>query len=523
MVEPKEIIATINPNLYNKKPQNQEEKDKLEKVKELAKKGKFIEATKEANPQSLVVSGDFNGGYSQEDEGFKLDLKGIDSSQKITYETYAESLEPIYFYLLDLMDEFGLKPAKIIDNFTSSPGSAHFSEMGQKKTIMQQQASKLLGDINTVVRSILNLVYDLKEFKIRLEAYENLKDKDKKNLAILSLKQIWMDKVDVNKGNSSIKAMAFGQSAFVTLIDAFLKANTIEEVDNLDLNDRVIRIVKERLIEFDIWMKESEGELRKRYEIEKNYLRSQVSSLQLYTRWAKPYLQSAKELEQGDSKNPGLVKAFNRTILQLTLMGKRKFDPIDSGRSGALPNFFSNRDLIDRLKKKGDLRDYTACVLVDFVFRAVPQQGAFIGRVEITFSAYALNNEELKQFDKLMNEDDLDSGLKLIQGITDDSLGELKKDIDYFLEEKSEEQKKKEAKENSNDVNPFLALIGYYDWKKEDKKEESKDKKKEEFKPIREDNYYEEYLRSAAAADAVNTLFTLFDVYKKSHGMASYS
>ena len=184
MVEPKEIIATINPNLYNKKPQNQEEKDKLEKVKELAKKGKFIEATKEANPQSLVVSGDFNGGYSQEDEGFKLDLKGIDSSQKITYETYAESLEPIYFYLLDLMDEFGLKPAKIIDNFTSSPGSAHFSEIGQKKTIMQQQASKLLGDINTVVRSILNLVYDLKEFKIRLEAYENLKDKDKKNLAI---------------------------------------------------------------------------------------------------------------------------------------------------------------------------------------------------------------------------------------------------------------------------------------------------------------------------------------------------
>lgn len=530
MADPKDILAVINPDLYSKKPETQEDLDKLKEVKELTEKGKFLEAMKKSlSAKSLSVSGDFNGGYSLEDEGFKLDLGGVESSQKITYETYAESLEPIYFYLLDLMDEFNLKPKKIVDNFTSSPGSSHFSEMGQKKTIMQQQASKLLGDINTVVRSILNLVYDLKEFKIRLEAYEHLKDKEKKDLAILSLKQVWMDKVDVNKGNSSIKAMAFGQSGFITLIDAFLSARSIKDIDEgkLDLNERVKRIVKERLIEFEIWLKESEGELRKRYEIEKNYLRSQVNSLQLYSRWAKPYLQAANELEQGDVKNPGLVKAFNRTILQLTLMGTRKFDPIDAGRAGTLPNFFANRDLIERLKKKGDLRDYTACVLVDFLFRAVPQQGAFIGRVDITFNAYALNAEEMKQFDKLLNEDDLNAGLKLIQGITDDSLGLLKNDIDFFLNEKTEEQKKKEEKENSNDINPFLAIIGYYDWKKtdkkDDKKDSSKDKKKDEFKEIRGDNYYEAYLRKSAAADAVNTMITLFDVYKKSHQMASYT
>jgi hypothetical protein len=55
-----------------------------------------------------------------------------------------------------------------------------------------------------------------------------LKDKEKKNMALLSLKQIWMDKVDMNKGNSSIKAMAFGQSAFITLMDAFLSVNSAE-------------------------------------------------------------------------------------------------------------------------------------------------------------------------------------------------------------------------------------------------------------------------------------------------------
>ncbi len=523
MVEPKQILAAINPALYNKKPTSPAEKEKLELVKSLAKEGKILEAAGNTNPKSLSVSGDFNGGYSIDSEGFELNEKegDVDSSQKLTYETYAESLEPIYFYLLDLMDEMNLKPKKLIDNFASAPGSAHFSEMGQKKTIMQQQASKLLGDINTVVRSILNLVYDLKEFRIRLDSYEMLKDKEKKNMALLSLKQIWMDKVDMNKGNSSIKAMAFGQSAFITLMDAFLSVNSAEDVKKLDLNDRVKRIVLERLAEFNIWVSESEGELRKRYEIEKNYLKSQVNSLQLYTRWAKPYLKYANELEQADSSNPGLVKVFNRTILQLTLLGTRKVDAVSLGRDNTIPSFFTDRDLVERLQKKGDLRDYTACVLVEFTFRAVPQQNAFIGRVDINFSAYALNNEEMKLFEKTLKDDDLDSGLKLIQGITDDSLGQLKGDIDYFLNEKSEEEKKKEEK-NENDINPFLALFGYYNEKSE-KKEKSKEKKKEEFKFPRGDNYYEKYMRSVAAADAVNTLFTLFDVYKKAHGMASYS
>jgi hypothetical protein len=217
MADFKQILAAINPGLYNKAPTSPAEKAKLDKVISLGKEGKIIEAAGNTNPKCISVTGDFNAGFSMDLSGFKFNSKegDTDASQKLTYETYAESLEPVYFYLLDLMEEMGLKPKKLVDNFTSAPGSAHFSEMGQKKTIMQQQASKLLGDINTVVRSILNLVYDLKEFRIRLESYEMLKNKEKKNMALLSLKQIWMDKVDVNKGNSSIKAMAFGQSAFI--------------------------------------------------------------------------------------------------------------------------------------------------------------------------------------------------------------------------------------------------------------------------------------------------------------------
>ena len=66
----------------------------------------------------------------------------------LIYDSAAEGLEPIYFFILDLMGDMGLKSEKLIDNFISSPGSGHFAELGQRATIMQQQGSKMLGDID---------------------------------------------------------------------------------------------------------------------------------------------------------------------------------------------------------------------------------------------------------------------------------------------------------------------------------------------------------------------------------------
>ena len=59
----------------------------------------------------------------------------------IDYDTTAETVEAIYFFILDLMNDFGLNVEKLVDNFTSTPGSQHFSEMGMKATRMQEEAS----------------------------------------------------------------------------------------------------------------------------------------------------------------------------------------------------------------------------------------------------------------------------------------------------------------------------------------------------------------------------------------------
>jgi hypothetical protein len=358
----------------------------------------------------------------------------------------------------------------------------------------------------------------LRDFQTRLQHYDSLKTKDarEKDAAVLALKQIWMDKVDMQKGNSSIKAMALGQAGYQTLIDAFLFAKSPEDIDKMDLNDRVKRILKPRIYEFNIWVERSEKELRKRYEIEISYLRSQVNSLKIYSRWVKPYLKASQQLEMKESgREPGLVNMFNTLRLELTLLGKSKTKIKESALAGKLPKEFANEKMLKSIK-----RDFYSCVVVDFTFRAIPRQGTYVGKSTMTFKAYALNSDELKKIDEELEKSDWGDMLKLIEGATTESLEQLKEDIDQFLKEKPSEEKK--IKDQSN---PFRALIGGYN-RKEEKKEGKEEKDKEEKKEtiVRKDSWIEkEHIRKITAEDAKDKAFTLFDVYKKVHGMPSYT
>ena len=441
------------------------------------------------------------------------------SKHELVYDSSSETLEPVYLFILDLMNDLGLQTEKFMDNFSSSPGSGHFAELGQRATAMQQQGSKILADINAVLRSVLNIIYDLKEFRIRLSSYDALKS-EKKEAAILALKQLWMDKVDINKGNSSIKAMALGQAGFQTLIDAFLFVKDLKEVDSVDLNDRVKRILRARVLEFNDWLAHSEGELRKRYNLEKTYLSSQVNSLKLYARWAKPYLKAAQELEMKDTggREPALVKAFNTIVLELTLLGKKKIDVHEEVLSGNFPKE------IERLKTK----NYYSCVLVDFRFRGIPQRVSqqshyvFGGRADVSFKSYVLNEDELKKLNEEIDASDVGDVLRLIEGSTGESMAQLQEEINFFLEEKEDEQERKKSEDDSN---PFTALIGGYESKpaSPETAEKKAEAKKEKVK-IKPENYAEkEIIRKLASKNAEDITFRVFDTYKKAHGMPSYT
>ncbi|MBU0893970.1 MAG: hypothetical protein KKF48_01700 [Nanoarchaeota archaeon] len=443
------------------------------------------------------------------------------SEHHLGYNSSSETLEPLYFFILDLMNDFGLAPEKYIDNFTSTPGSGHFQELGLRATSMQQQASNTLATVNTILKSILNITYDLRDFKIRLEHYDYLKSKKKETqeASVLALKQIWLDKVDIVKGNSSIKAMALGQAGFQTLLDAFLIVKNQKDIDKIDLNDRIKRILRPRIMEFESWLNQSEQELRRRYALERAYLKSQVNSLKLYSRWAKPYLKAASQLEMKESgREPALVKIFNTMLLELTLLGKSKLKIRDSALEGDLPQDFSKESFLKTIK-----RNYYTCILVDFTFRGIPsrlpsQQSHYVfgGKADVMFRAYSLNDDEIKKINQEMNDSDLGDVLKLIEGSTTESLEQLQEEINYFLEEQEQINKPEKSSDTSN---PFLALIGHYD--KPEKKEKLKESKEI---IVKKDDWTEsELLRPLAAKKAEKIAFDLFDIYKKAHGMASFT
>src|SRR3989344_9118193 len=120
------------------------------------------------------------------------------------------------------------------EEYEASASSGYFGEMGQRTSLMQQKAMEYLGAINNVIKSVLNLIYDLKEFEIRLGPYNKLSSKEEsgenKRAALHSLKGIWMDQVDARKGRGSINLIV-QDLQFVTLRDAFFYAKDAKQIN----------------------------------------------------------------------------------------------------------------------------------------------------------------------------------------------------------------------------------------------------------------------------------------------------
>ena len=506
VVDVKNLIAAINPDAYCDNVPDALGKKLSDKVKKVVKEQGYLKGAEINYLDMLYIKGTKSA----------FDLEGLKypiEQHTLVYDAFSQSLEPIYFWILDYVNnEYG-SSEKLIDNFISSVGGGHFAELQGRATRMQEEAMKIFGTANTVIRSVMNIIYDLKEFKLRLAQYDDYHSKDerKNNAALYSLKQIWMDSVDIKRGNTAIKAMAQNFD-FVTLIDAFMTANSLRDVDKLDLNERVKRILQQRVAEFERWLPESEKELRKRFEIEKTYLKSQINSARLYARWAKPYLKAARMLEQTAAYNANVVNAFNTAVFELAILAKGEYDPKGDIASGELPKSLGN----------AKLRKYVPITVIEFIFRSIPerfdQKGGygFRGKVDVKFTSFALNEDELQVLKEKVEEDDFGDVYEMIAGATEKSLGELKDDIDEFLGQgevavKGLREGKKEAE--SEDVNPFSSLFEFT------KREE---KKKDLTKGIPKDNYYENVLRSQAIITARIACRRLYDDFKKAHGMPAF-
>ncbi|MBI2148807.1 hypothetical protein HYU23_03940 [Candidatus Woesearchaeota archaeon] len=445
-----------------------------------------------------------------------LILKKPIANYNLIYDSLSEGLEPIYFWTLDTMRDsppagIGLEVWKGTEEFEASVTSGYFGEIGQRSTLMQQKAMEYLGTINNIIKSVLNLIYDLKEFEIKLKPYDELKDsslsEEKKRSALYALKGIWMDQVDSRKGRGSIN-MLVQDLQFVTLRDAFFYIEKPEDIESkkVDLNDRVKRILKIKLEEFNIWKEYSEKEIRKRYEIEKTYLKSQYGTIKLYTSWLKPYLIAAQKLKMRNMSgkgliNPNIINAFSNMEIEIKLYGRKEIKPEDVHQSF--------RDIIIDTK-------YYAITEIIMKFRSVPsalsgqggRQYIHSGRTDLIFNGYAVDNIELEAIEAMELYEDLD----LIESFINISLEQLEKEIIEYTKEPVKEESVKKPKSKTVIENPFKGLFeGFLEIYKPISETFVKKKKGHEI-------VYEE-LASITKKKTESQTYLMYNLYKRTHGM----
>lgn len=448
---------------------------------------------------------------------------------ELTYDSLSDGLEPIYFWILDFMRDsppggLGLKVSKGAEEFEASTGSAYFGEIGQRATLMQKQAAEYLGAINQVIKSIINLIYDLKEFEMRIKSYDDLKDPSEeiKKAASYSLKGIWMDQVDIKKGKGSINMLAQDLN-FVTIRDAFfyldettlygieedkeIEKQLAKKIDEFDLNDRVKNILKRKVHEYLAWKKLSEREIKNRYNIEKAYLRSQVGTLKLYASWVKPYLLAAQKLKMHEFKKADIVQAFSNMEMRLNLIGKQELTP-----EKVHPSFVKYK-----INKK-----YYIVISVDMDFRSVPSalesRGSrhylHGGRTDMKFKAYVFDEDDIKALDALELYEDMD----LIEQYVDVSLKTIQDEVDYFLETgKAKETKKESAKKPQKFFegfeNPFKGVFSGFS--------DVISPLKDVFKTTPSGDVIASQVKEAAEKEAKAHCYVIYNIYKKTHGMLS--
>jgi len=361
----------------------------------------------------------------------------------LVYDSFGEGLEPAYYWVLDfLREDLGYNVEKIYDQFAAAEASGYFGELGARRTAMEKRAMEVMQTLGVIVKSILQLLWDLREFELRIDHYDKLKSKKKEEAEAAdgALKAIWLTEVDIKKGRGSVNLLT-QDLHFVTLRDAFMVAKSIADIPKMDLNERVKRILKYKIKEYQDWLKRSEAELRKRFQVEKSWLKSQVNAMKLYTKWARPYLLATKKLFPAERLETGMeeiVTAFDVMRIDLIVFGQKPIEAIPR-KGGRAPKKVEIPNEGDKLY---------AALEVEFRFRTTPSgepsKGHYTqrGKVDMHFRPYALTGEEIKKI-KTLEEDEV---LQFLEGMTTESLHAMRDDLAKYVEEPTLDEIKEKLK-----------------------------------------------------------------------------
>ena len=205
-----------------------------------------------------------------------------------------------------------------------------------------------------------------------------------------------------------------------------------------------------------------------------------------------------------DMSSANIVTVFNNMEIELELIAKRELDP---------QGLVNDKELPEDAKVN---EKYFQYIVVKFQFRSVPhsvqtpqgyqyRQG---GRVEIKFNSYGLSEKEMN----IIKESEKDETYKLIDEMVGTSLSAMSEDLQKYMKgEEDEEEKKSEKKKEEHEPGPLGVMFSGF-------KELANPLKHIEIKG----SYFDRVVADKTRDKAGGSAFTIYDVYKKAHGMMSF-
>ena len=384
----------------------------------------------------------------------------------LTLDHTDEPLEPIYFNLLDdLQSREGWRVTKLVDTVEGTHGAGFSSDLTRRVQQQQHNAAELMTRMQNQVRALMDQWHKWRERKDNLNTYEaaNEPDGPDQETALWALQNRWRRTANPDLQSDALKSAAA----------------------------------------FEHWRQQSERKLRSQLAMDRQLLRSQLQFLKLQAGWLKPYLQphQAKQ-SKGD---PDLVTAFNTAIFEVVLLVEPASDLEHAVRQRELP-----RMLLGKRHRRPE-----PLLIIELRFRAIPERTkgasyAYRGRAELTFTSYALNDDELDIFIRELQRSEWGEVLGLLEQDTAANLDSLLSDLDELLAESPAEPKSKAP--TKQEANPFSALFSLGELFRSEEKNATTVKPTEPLKP---DTDVERVLRSVALLEARVLCLELYEQEKR--------
>ncbi len=469
---------------------------------------------------------ELHNGYS-ESTGFPNPMY----RHRLVHEAMNQYIEDAYFWTIDhLRYDFGYnKFHKISDVFAASEQSAFFGVSEQRLGLQQDKASGYLRGISEMVKSLFQLVRELRIIDERLSYYKNTYQRmnDEGGMGSeITLKGIWVDQVEGGTKNAGSVYGLAQTVGFSVLPDIFFRVRVNDrgadkvpsgpqydrkmseiidaidkEVDSMKgFNEKMKEVLKRKLVQYYTWKMRTYRELEQRRLFSIKYLRQHYDTIKLYIGWIKPYLRNINrlQLDQNRMDSADLVSAFEGATVEIEVLCQKKKPGANLHQVAIFHLFYRTRPGLN-YQQEGYQRG-----------------PAHTGRYDWTLRGYVWNDNQIKNYLRMKDEEDL----RLLSSINDslkaamDSLGE---ELKKYLEEGGELIERKqniEMPQRPGMFDPFSAVFSGFGGllKGSDKAPRPK-------KVDAEDLDLE---MKQVTGELDSTLYTTYKNYKKLHGMLTW-